>query len=149
MKFNNNIDVVVSVCVLSQHHLSFLLDPANRRILAETVRKVTKKVACELQLLLYVHVHVVLDCLHFQVRVDFHKLWNFHDKRRHFNLLFRVKDLVKCLLHDFGRLHSSQSARDINQLISGLWCSVFLIDCILVKVVLLTIFLFLFLLDLF
>ena len=67
-------------CVLSQHHLSFLLDPANRRILAETVRKVTKKVACELQLLLYVHVHVVLDCLHFQVRVDFHKLWNFHDK---------------------------------------------------------------------
>ena len=64
-------------CVLSLHHFSFLLDPANRRVLAETVRKVTKKVACELQLLLYVHVHVVLDCLHFQVRVDFHKLWNF------------------------------------------------------------------------
>ena len=59
-------------CALSLHHFSFLLDPTNWRILADTVSKISKKVACELQLLLYVHVHEVLDCLHFQVRVDFH-----------------------------------------------------------------------------
>ena len=83
MKFNNNIDVVVTVGVLSLHHFSFLLDSANRRILADTVHEIAKKVACELQLLLYVNVHVVLDCLHFKVRVDFHKLWNFYDELRH------------------------------------------------------------------